>query len=506
MPTAVRVAVVIPFHRNDAFVRLQETLHQWIEMIPCTSADTANKLYLFFNYAGDLDLDTDVDLHLALVWNNLPQEIRKCFHPLRTWSCKLSEAENIYPIGPCLQFHETFHRLRSMGFDHWLLYEPDVVPIRPGWGTRLLELARQNQDCRNWWQLGSTAMHPNKVDQLEVEGSKGIDLHLNGNAVYCVKSSDFDEYRNLVSKTYPARGCYVTNIDDELAGYDHALYRFRMRVENRAYMQEKLWKFKDDPFIRNFGDTHFDALKMRALSSQTMLVHSKYFFAGKETQAFLDQKYLPHDLRPDIKRIYILALGRVPSASEMDFFSRVLQPFYDDTEVMSCLFDKTISLCKTRPGDIRDKMTESCKGRGTLSDMFSSLVEATLTGLYITTLAGVPGPEASELLCKSENSEYGQDKMESLCGKNAYVGARPKRHNILFPVQRTVQPCTISGSSSQSFNRVLVGSYRLACDFVEYNDISDLLSCQVGESSSALNHPYRCAADISVNPEKKLAC
>jgi hypothetical protein len=518
MPTAVRVAVVIPFYRSDAFDRLQRTLQQWVEMRPCSSAvDTADKLHLFFNYAGDLDLDADVFSHLAQLWSNLPMETRNCFHPFRTWSCKLSAAENIYPIGPCLQFHETFHRLRTMGFDHWLLYEPDVLPIRPGWGTRLLELARQNQDCGDWWQLGSTVMHRNNVDQLEVEGTRGIDLHLNGNAIYCVKSSDFDEYRNLVSKTYHARGCYVTNIDDELAGYDHALYRFRMRLENREYMQGKFWKFKDDAFIRNFGEASFDVRKIRAMSPQTMLVHSKYFYAGKETQKILDQKYLPHDLKPDIARIYISALGRLPSASETDFFSRVFQPLYDDFEVMSCLFAKTISLCKTQPDDIGDLMSESCKGQGKLSDIFSSLLEATLTGQYIKTFAGIPGPEASELMCQSNEVRKQTTTMAALCGKKILADVRKKAllsktlytsstYSVLADVQPTVQPCTVSESSLLSCNRVLMGSYRLVCDSVEYDDASDSLSCQIGTSKSTLQHPYRCAADISVDPEKKLAC
>jgi len=485
-------------------------------MSPCSSAvDTVEKLHLFFNYAGDLDLDADVDLYLAQLWNNLPKETRNCFHPFRTWSCELSEAENIYPIGPCLQFHETFRRLRAMGFDHWLLYEPDVLPIRPGWGTRLIELAKENQECRDWWQLGSTSMHDNKVDQLEVEGTKGIDLHLNGNAIYCVRSRDFDEYRNLVSIAYPDHGCYVTNIADDLAGYDHALYRFRMRLENREYMQGKFSKFKDDAFIRNFGETSFDLDEFRAVSPRTMLVHSKYFYAGKETQRLLDQKYLPHDVKPDITSIYMTALGRLPSASETDFFSRVFQRFYDDFEVMTCLFARTISLCELRPGDIRDSMNESCKDRGTLSDIFSSLLEATLTGQYITNLAAIPGPEVSELMCQSSETRK-QSIMDGLCGvkfladfkKNNLSNTMLKLSagSVFAYAQPAVQPCTVSESSMLSYNRVLMGSYRLVCGFVKYDYASDSLSCQIGESYSTLQHPHRCADDISINPEKQLAC
>ena len=505
-PTATHVAVVMPFHRGHVFERLGHTLQQWTVMIPCigSAVDTVDKLHFFFNYAGDLDLEADVDSHLVQLWAALPIKTRNCFHSFRTLSSKLSEEENVYPVGPCLQFHETFRRLRAMGFDHWLLYEPDVLPIRAGWGTRLLELTRQNQDCRDWWQLGSTPMHHNEVDRLEVEGTKGIDLHLNGNAIYCLRSSDFDEYRYLVSQTYPANGCYVKNIDDELAGYDHALYRFRMRQENREYMQEKFRKFKDDAFIRNFGDQSFDRDEFRAVSPQTMLVHSKYFFAGKETQRFLDQKYLVHDVKPDIERIYVSALGRLPRASETDFFNRVFQPFYQDFEVMTCLFAKTTSLCETQLFDIRDVMSESCKDQGTLLDMFSSLVEATLTGQYITTLSALPGPEASALMCQSSET-HKQCTVEELCGMKTSAELR-KATSSTSRFKRSAQPCTVSKSSLTSYNRVLTGSYLLVCDIAKYHSAGDFLLCNIGESTSLLQHPYRCASDISVNQEKELVC
>ncbi len=505
---AVRVAIVIPFHRNDALERLEHTLRQWIEMPPCTAsaASKSDKPHLFFNYAGNLELDEDVESHLAQLWAALPKQTRKCFYAPRTWSCKLSGAENVYPIGPCLQFHETFRRLKGMGFDHWLLFEPDVLPIRPGWGTRLIKLARDNQDCRDWWQLGSTPMHHNNVDQLEVEGTKGIDFHLNGNSIYCVKSRDFDEYRDLVAKAYPALGCYVTNIDDDLAGYDHALYRFRMRLENREYMQGKFSKFKDDTYIRNSGETPFlNSEDFRAENPQTMLVHSKYFYSAKKEQNFLNQKYLPHDLKPDITSIYWSALGRTPSVSEFDFFSRVFQPFYDNFKVMSCLFDKTISLCKT--GYIRDVMTESCGDRGTLWDLFSSLLEATLTGRFVTTLAVIPGPEVSTLMCQSTELQP-----EAVCSKDFLSEftdvARSRRSagsNLAY-VRTHVEPCTINERSQESFNRVLMGSYRFACDFVKLDYASDSLSCRIGESQSTLQNPFRCAADISVNADKQLVC
>ena len=87
-------------------------------------------------------------------------------------SAELSEEDDVHPFGPCIQFYKMFDFLRDLGYDHWLQYEPDVSPVQNGWGDRLLELAANNQGCRNWWQLGSVPMYPNPVAELADEDEK----------------------------------------------------------------------------------------------------------------------------------------------------------------------------------------------------------------------------------------------------------------------------------------------------------------------------------------------
>ncbi len=71
-----------------------------------------------------------------------------------------------------------------------------------------------------------------------------LDLHLNGNAVYCLKSAAFSDYRKHVSRILPENGCFVGRKDDNSAGFDHALFRFRLRKENSECMKGKLSYFR----------------------------------------------------------------------------------------------------------------------------------------------------------------------------------------------------------------------------------------------------------------------
>ena len=171
------------------------------------------------------------------------------------------------------------------------------------------------------------------------------DLHLNGNAVYCLNSQAFADYRQRVSRSFPYGGCVVNGIDDGLAGYDHAWYRFRQKRENTEYMRGKHSYFRDDAFIRNFGPASFDIETLMRTSPDTMLVHSSYTFADRKRQILLDQKYLTHDLTGILETSFQKLLGRAATQSEGHFFLRLLQPFHGDSSTVLCLLSKLFSLC-----------------------------------------------------------------------------------------------------------------------------------------------------------------
>jgi hypothetical protein len=74
------------------------------------------------------------------------------------------------------------------------------------------------------------------------------DLHINGNALYCLHSPGFRSYREAVHRFYPketppakvASGCATGGVFE--GGYDHALYRYRTVKENFAVTQKVISK------------------------------------------------------------------------------------------------------------------------------------------------------------------------------------------------------------------------------------------------------------------------
>ena len=101
-------------------------------------------------------------------------------------------------------------------------------------------------------------MYRNVVDFLQIENSAAVDMHINGNAIYCLVSDDFDLYRAKVIKRFPPMGCNGHADYGQLGGFDHAMYRFRLLRESREYMKGKFSKFRIDDFIMNFGESKYD--------------------------------------------------------------------------------------------------------------------------------------------------------------------------------------------------------------------------------------------------------
>ena len=486
-----KVAVVIPIIRSQAFDRLPSTLEQWTSRPPCLSADfqTSSRLSLVFNYDGVLSHSADVENQIRLLWDALPKQVKRCFATLDILSSNLSAAETKYPLGPCLQFQSTFGMLEEQGFSHWLQFEPDVEPVRPGWGSRLLEVTQRNIACKEWWQLGSSPMYDTQVSNILVQDGFTEDVHLNGNAVYCLNSQAFADYRQRVSRLFPHRGCVVHGTDDALAGYDHAWYRFRLKRENIEYMRGKYSYFRDDAFIRNFGPASFDIETLLRTWPDTMLVHSSYKFADRKRQMLLDQKYLTHNLTGILQTSFQKLLGRAATRSEEHFFMRVLQPFHGVAGTVLCMLSELFSLCA-----VTHSHDGPCTAKN-ISLIFPSKSEAALTANYILNFQRMPGPEALRHLCFTDFEERGIDT-RWLCSMkvlDAQSGeSKGSKGHSCFRMK--------------SNNHVLVGSYRQSCSQQRYDNKEDVLTCKLNGDTLAIRHPFRCAEDISIDSAPSLVC
>ena len=530
----VNVALVVPFYRCQVITRLQKTFEFWYSYPPCVESRAPDKkLSLILYYSEDLDIDSSMKRKIRALIQRFPANVFRCFHGMHFLSARLLPTENKYPIGPCHQFFKAFSLLRNMSFSHWMLYEPDVIPIRIGWGDALLNLSSQNVNCQSWWQLGSWPMYRNKVDKLVVNNISGRDLHLNGNAIYCLLSTRFDEYRARVQMTYPPNGCAGPAEFSELGGYDHALYRFRMLPENREYMEDKSDRFVNDEFILNFGESGYDMTDVLHKHPSTMLVHGKYPFVTPEMRLHLDQKYATYNITATLEIVYLSELHRKPSPSELHFFTRAFQQSHGDENVMRCVLRAITSHCDR---DNHNSLLSSCGGQ--VQRLFDRRSKAIITGLYIRLGRKMPGPEAATYI-KSMNT--GLESCGSIINKLCRLPAFYCPDNIFFELslhKRAIPTCNYDelvyflrtkivkvllklqkftrllmsfngeegtcyssgkGFSTTPINHVMESSYLTTCRNASYDQTKDVVSCMWKDNALFMSSPYKCAEDINVN-------
>jgi len=253
-------------------------------------------------------------------------------------------------------------------------------------------------------------------------------------------------------------------------------------------MKGKLSFFKDDPFIRNFGPANFNIETLMQESPTTMLVHSSYKFADQQRKMLLDQKYLTHDLTLATELSFQELLGRAATESEGDFFHRVLQPYHDELSTVSCLLSSLLSLC---PGSRRKSVY--C-ANSDISNIFSSDSEAALTANYIMRVQRMPGPEAHFYFSQIESQ---RDIKQQLCSLS--LSSKHLQEGVILQNQSFQE-------LSNSNNKVVASSYLRTCSNSHYDSIKDMLTCELDGRLLSMQHPFRCAEDISINAEKQLVC
>jgi hypothetical protein len=289
------VAVVMPVVPCQLHMRLAANLRTWQHNPPCDATQLQRlqqlgSLSLVFYFNGNLDdrapasggaaSEQSVRDMLSAQWAALGHT-RQCFAGgVHYLSANLTEQEDKYPVGTCLQFHRALPLLRARGFDHWLLMEPDVLPIRGEWGVTVAELAASNAHCRSFWQAGSVPVFKDEKDDvlhLKDKRQYKADTHLNGNSLYCLADTGFDDFFMQVQRASRHGFCGEMQF-----GYDFAMWKFRMHHQNRRYMNFRFSKFLIADFIANFGEQPYDADLLRREHPGLVLVHGKSVFDDKE--------------------------------------------------------------------------------------------------------------------------------------------------------------------------------------------------------------------------------
>lgn len=385
--SSVHLAVVMPFLECQFEGRLKPSIQSWQHTQPCTRAlSSPVALILHHNKIFDVGAINDV----KNFWRSLSWEVKNCFTSMELWSAGLSAEEDVYPMGPCVMFHRTFVRARIFGFSHWLQYEPDVFPIRTGWLERAIFLVEDNPTCDLWWQLGSEPSYDSVTDFLKTStGTRDVDLHINGNALYCVNSPEFAAYRAMVRELFPPMGCLGDEYIGEFNGHDHALYRAR-RSDSSTRFQHVHYKFRLDPFIRNFGASAFDMQTVRTMYPETYLIHGKYERLSPTERAHVrlsNRLHLNAEEENELSKLHWQAVGRLPSRSEISVWFKIFLLVEENTNRLK-LIHRLHHACEFKSPD------------ATLMQYFGSSLQLAVISSFVNVIHAMPGPAEMAMVAK----------------------------------------------------------------------------------------------------------
>ena len=281
--TDVELAVVVPLVEREAQA-VVALWAAWAQYPPCQQPRWVPLvLYLDTNWERAAGLARA----LSLYWrHSVAVAVRRCFS---LDSPVLRGADlapgTTHPAGPCLAFYAMFERLH-LTTPYILVSETDVRPIRPLWLDRVIAdiphtrsfQQRLNGEACTFWMRGSVTRSDPSVGELGLRR----DLHLNGNALYCLHSRGFAAFRRDVQAAYPASdsvrapGCDAR--DPYAVGHDHAMWRFREHLVgvDFARAQRLSAKFGHWDVLQNRWHEPYDTDAVLTESPDTWLVHSKW--------------------------------------------------------------------------------------------------------------------------------------------------------------------------------------------------------------------------------------
>lgn len=257
-----RLAIVIPFIRTQLNKVLAQ-LNMTRTFLPCRQALDSTDLIFYHNEAQSSSLETII---------HEQYQANKCFSNVRFLAADLTDKQNQYPLGSAFMWQKLIVddpqnrvSLRSYGYTHFFLMEPDTQPIRQFWLDAIVQ--QITQDCSNkffttnWWMSGSI-----------YRGSKSIGLHflhINGNALYHLSPKFIEYVKRLLYLCASKPGISL--------GYD--LDIFSLLLENTDMAKEMWHKFKFSDFIQNCwqtgcpGCTEHNCTQFALDNPHTYLVH-----------------------------------------------------------------------------------------------------------------------------------------------------------------------------------------------------------------------------------------
>jgi hypothetical protein len=306
-----RLAVVMPF-TSDNVHKIQRNFGFWKASSPChLLRKAAFHVHVTFVFQNNRVIDAPQERRLAELWAATEHA---CFDDVLYLSANQTAAqEQGQTIGGCHQHYNSFTTLHALGFDHWLQFEPDVIPVRADWLTRLAEEVHYNRGCGRWWIEGTP---PSYEAHRVTNGARVDGIVFNGNALYCLNEEVLAFVADIQAQ-FPPVGCHVPPEHARdgllgLVGFDwcvrvelapwkrapqvasqraltgrssaHACgrvnYLYRTSVRNREKFKAKAFLFRAVDWLADYGCcvNERDVAAAVAKNPNLMLVHTKVYF------------------------------------------------------------------------------------------------------------------------------------------------------------------------------------------------------------------------------------
>eukprot|EP00166_Cyanidium_caldarium_P001433 ctg_174.g112 len=205
------LAVVRPFTLAQLSA-VESSLELWGRpwACPCTNATTSRPVDLIYYFNGDDASGAELLARLSR------RGIPACFRHVQLVAANVPSHEDRHPDGTCFQFYAMFcDPLFMERYAHAFVMEPDVTPLRPGWLDAVLKHARSSDA---WMQGSSSRCHGQYAFN---------DLHLNGNAIYALRSRNFRRFLERVQRRFPPAGHvrFAPGCSGGRGGFDHSLHQ-----------------------------------------------------------------------------------------------------------------------------------------------------------------------------------------------------------------------------------------------------------------------------------------
>lgn len=213
--TPHRLAFIMPYIESQTD-KVIDLLQQWTDRAPFDErADGAVRaqcdLIFYYHRSEQVHREQHAD-SISAILDALPSDNASSQFDrsrVRFIYADLTDREDIYPNGANHMFYNLFFRESTYeplvaSYRYFMLLEPDVVPLRARWGTKVYNETLGDQ----FWMKGSQ-FHGRYLPAH-------FRTHINGNALYALGQPKFVDYLKLVKKSYGMHMGYGKSPIDDL--------------------------------------------------------------------------------------------------------------------------------------------------------------------------------------------------------------------------------------------------------------------------------------------------